>query len=741
MSDHNAAATIPSPESCADEEPVYSNRFIQAQYRHITKNYGTDIAERIFSTAGVEYSAFSNPNGFAPASVLNAIVMTGISITGREDFNYRAGLAVPDDASFFANFAIRAGSVSNSVRLMAAFESRLARKTEVRVEKLSRDRYRLTARLKDGFREIPQACQNRRGTYESVPRFFGLPNAKVDHPRCFHRGEGDCEYVLTLPPSGFRHYLWLAAGFYGTALCAAAAAATLAHPGIGLAAVAAALAGGIAHVSSHLRRLATTVGWYRDKAQKLDAEVEQLVEKNDHLAALQKISQGLGAAGDRNALARLIVESVKQRFDFPLVQLWLVNDDATSLRCAACRADSPRNALDFENLSYPLARGRDISLEAIRQIVVPQGVVEVDITKPSTGRLPSITRHFLREHELSHPVMVPIADEREIYGLLLLESCDGSRLSLEQKLAIHAVAVVAAETMGKSLYLNKLQKNLDEQNRQLISTSAQLDQTKALAIQQDKLSMLGTMAAGVAHDLKNPLNFLLNMLPDVETDIHSLIHARRLALDSGGELARKIQGIGKEHDLEGHIEEMDWVMTSMKKAVEKSLRLANNFRVASRRSTGERRVENLAALVEDTLGLIPQKMKCAFNVQIDVDPSIHCQLERNEIDQTLLNIIGNAFDAMGDSGRLSITGVRNEKEAVLSVSDTGPGIPQGIIEKIFTPFFTTKPPEKGTGLGLALCREMVEKNGGRIEVHSTAGQGATFLLTFPCAEQTLAGTK
>lgn len=109
---------------------------------------------------------------------------------------------------------------------------------------------------------------------------------------------------------------------------------------------------------------------------------------------------------------------------------------------------------------------------------------------------------------------------------------------------------------------------------------------------------------------------------------------------------------------------------------------------------------------------------------------IRWSVNKNEVEQAFLALINNAIDAMGQKGRLEITCSESPEGVLLSFKDNGPGIPEAALKKIFDPFYTTKPPGKGTGLGLTIASEIVKKYGGALGVESAPGNGSTFTIRF-----------
>lgn len=151
--------------------------------------------------------------------------------------------------------------------------------------------------------------------------------------------------------------------------------------------------------------------------------------------------------------------------------------------------------------------------------------------------------------------------------------------------------------------------------------------------------------------------------------------------------------------------------------------------------SGEKTSADILAGIETVLTLYQNQMKQSVTLNIDFEeiPKILCYPD--ELNQVWTNLIHNSLQAMKNDGTLTIKGVKNGTDLIVSITDTGPGIPEDVREKIFQPFFTTKPAGEGSGLGLDIVKRIVEKHHGKIEFQTQSGVGTTFSVTIPMVDE------
>ncbi len=249
----------------------------------------------------------------------------------------------------------------------------------------------------------------------------------------------------------------------------------------------------------------------------------------------------------------------------------------------------------------------------------------------------------------------------------------------------------------------KLYFELDRQNRSLEQT---VRERTGQLLQSEKVATMGSLLAGVAHELNNPLAVVTGHAQLLRGTVSDPVVVRR---------AEKIDD-----------------------AARRCVRIVRNFLALARRRAPERAEVQLNDVVQEAVELLAYQLKTG-NVEVSLSLGEDLPVlwaDGHQLHQVLVNIVANAHHAMRHSGsprRLTITTSRDPvgQQIRLAVADTGPGIPAEIRAKIFEPFFTTKPPGEGTGLGLSLCRGIVEEHGGTIGVESEPGRGTTFLIGLP----------
>ncbi len=303
---------------------------------------------------------------------------------------------------------------------------------------------------------------------------------------------------------------------------------------------------------------------------------------------------------------------------------------------------------------------------------------------------------------------------------------------------IYLVLIGLIYAAFRSINLNRRNKLLEEKVKhrtaQLKQSLENLKSTQTQLVQQEKMASLGELTAGIAHEIQNPLNFV-NNFSEVNKE---LIDELELEADKGN--TEEIKAIAKnlkknEEKIIHHGKRADAIVKSMLQH--------------SRQTSGTKEPTDINALCDEYLRLSYHGMRARdksfeADFKTDFDSSIgKINIVAQDIGRVLLNLFNNAFYAVNDRQRnavneqkdrnlnsyqptVSVSTKKSENSVLITVSDNGNGIPQTIKEKIFQPFFTTKPTGSGTGLGLSLSYDIIKAYGGEIKVQSKEGEGTRF---------------
>ncbi len=270
---------------------------------------------------------------------------------------------------------------------------------------------------------------------------------------------------------------------------------------------------------------------------------------------------------------------------------------------------------------------------------------------------------------------------------------------------------------------------LEARNAELRETLEKLRRAQDDLVRTEKLASMGRLVAGIAHEINNPVNAVINTLGPLQ----DLVPRLAAAAGAGGEGAAGRALVAEAEDMLAVIERG----ATRTKAIVQAL---HNY---SRGDEATVRDVSLARSIEDSLGLLRHRLK-NVRVVIEGDPESRITGYPGQIDQVLMNLITNAAQALGEAGgEIRIVTTTDGDDVVLTVTDDGPGIPPEILPRIFDPFFTTKDVGEGSGLGLSIVHGIVERHGGRITVHSARGRGTTFKVVLPrhaAAGLTVTGT-
>lgn len=262
-----------------------------------------------------------------------------------------------------------------------------------------------------------------------------------------------------------------------------------------------------------------------------------------------------------------------------------------------------------------------------------------------------------------------------------------------------------------------------------------LGEAQSQLLQSEKMASVGVLAAGVAHEINNPIGFVNSNLGTLQNYVQDMLMVLATYEQAEGSMAtavlRDIERVKQEVDMAYVREDVGNLLTESLDGLQRVKRIVQDLKDFSHVDEKERQWANLEVGLDSTLNVVWNELKYKAEVIKEYGniPQIECF--PSQLNQVFMNLLMNAGHAIEDRGRIIIRTGHDGKHLWVEVEDSGKGIQPEHLGRIFEPFFTTKPVGKGTGLGLSLSYGIVQKHGGRIEVSSEVGKGAIFKVVLP----------
>ncbi|MFA8330124.1 histidine kinase [Burkholderia ubonensis] len=292
-------------------------------------------------------------------------------------------------------------------------------------------------------------------------------------------------------------------------------------------------------------------------------------------------------------------------------------------------------------------------------------------------------------------------------------------------------AHMAREIEERKAAQARLEQEKDEQRRLL----HELEETHVQLLQSEKLASIGQLAAGVAHEINNPIGFVSANLNTLKTWVRGLLDvvaAHEAALPRhDAETRVALTAAGRAADI-------DYIRGEIATLIDESIdgtmrvrRIVQDLRDFSRPGSDEWSVVDIHAGLESTLNVVHNELKYKADVVREYGDVPHVECLPSQLNQVFMNLLVNAAQAIPGRGVITIRTTSDGDHVTIAISDTGNGMPPDVMRRIFDPFFTTKPVGQGTGLGLSVSHGIVERHRGVIDVTSEPGRGSTFSIRLP----------
>ncbi|MEA2102011.1 MAG: response regulator [Thermodesulfobacteriota bacterium] len=283
--------------------------------------------------------------------------------------------------------------------------------------------------------------------------------------------------------------------------------------------------------------------------------------------------------------------------------------------------------------------------------------------------------------------------------------------------------------------VNESEENLEQANLELLQAYAELKSTQGQMVHSEKMASIGQLAAGIAHEINNPVGFIASNLTTL--DKYIMRFCEFINLLSGTQRAETKEETGERRKKL----KIDYIMEDARDLIQESLdgsdrvkRIVQNLKSFSRVDQDEYKHADINECIDTTVNIVWNELKYKIKLEkVYADlPLVKCY--PRELGQVFMNLLMNASQAIEEKGTIYIKTWQADDAIMISIEDTGSGIPKDKLDRIFDPFFTTKEVGKGTGLGLSISYDIIKKHDGEITVKSTQGKGTTFFIHIPMKE-------
>ncbi|BBD67253.1 multi-sensor signal transduction multi-kinase [Nostoc commune NIES-4072] len=447
-----------------------------------------------------------------------------------------------------------------------------------------------------------------------------------------------------------------------------------------------------------------------------------------------KASQAISTAIHLDELIEKLTQIILENAGADRCALILFQNGSWEVRAIATLEGTMLQAAPLDNHS-------GIPIKLIQYVKNTLETVVIDDLKT---HLPNVIGEYMRQHKPKSALCMPIRNQGKLLGILYLENqltigaFVGDRLD-----TLKLLTSQAAISLENALLYNTLEQKVDQRtqelhhkNQQLSSTLQELQQTQAQLIHAEKMSSLGQMVGGIAHEINNPISFISGNIIYLKEHFQDLLEVINLYQQQYPQPTTEIQAYLNEKDLDYAIKDVPNMLNSMQQGSQRIQNIVLSLRNFARLDEADIKAVNIHEGIENTLVILQHRLS---EIEIIKDyaelPQVNCHAK--QINQVIMNILNNAIDALNEVQKTSTITIRTAlsnsltKSVSIRIADNGIGISEEIQKRVFDPFFTTKAVGKGTGLGLAVAYSIISTHGGQINFVSKLGQGTEFEIILP----------
>jgi signal transduction histidine kinase len=656
-----------------------------------------------------------------------------------------------EERSYLGTYTMGIGDPRTIYARQDVFNRLAHRWCDMEVEEIGRTRARFRRTPLPGYTTPRWACLWMKVTLERYPTNWQLPRARVNETQCSAAGADACVLEVQWRNPSLGPWFWMpaVAGIGGGAILWTAMHAGLALPWTGPAAV------GVLHALAgvavgyglrerqrrqHTQRLLDLQGEeiiYSNN--ELEKKFRELETKLEQLSLLIELSAAVNATLDSEKIYEQGLSRLVHGMRYQAAYFFVVDRPSAVIRGHKVAASDPRGERLPERIEFPL----DSEHSAVGKVAVTGLPIVINDMDTTTEPIHRATVAQLGYRAL---LVVPFRVKHQVVGVLAVTSWDSafgdSDMELVAAVANHvALALERAESFQT---IEELSRGLEDKvrvrtdelrvtNAELAGAYRELQTTQMQLIQREKMASVGQLVAGVAHELNNPIGFVSSNIATLEEFVkrlRAMLEVYRAVPLPPAEKER-VEGQWMSLKVDYALKYLDSMILGIKEGADRTRKIVRDLRVFARSEDDVWQPVDLHEEIDSSLTLLSHLLKERVTIRRKFGdlPSVECV--RSQIDQVFLNLLANAAQAIKGEGEITIETRQDGAAAVVTIADSGPGIPADLAGRIFDPFFTTKPVGEGTGLGLPISYEIVKRHGGEITAASPVGSGAVFTVRLP----------
>ncbi|HIK05922.1 MAG TPA: AAA family ATPase [Trichormus sp. M33_DOE_039] len=485
------------------------------------------------------------------------------------------------------------------------------------------------------------------------------------------------------------------------------------------------------------------------------------------LASVIKASQALSGEIEIEKLLATLMQVVMENAGASKSALILSEDDTSELRVTTVSHSADSASISTSFPSSSLEFSNDVPVTLINYVKRTEDILVIDNVK--TVAFLAGDRYIIEKQPKS-VLCIPIINQGKLLGILYLENnlvteaFTRDRVEVLKLLTTQAAISIENAILYNNLaqahqsleeYSHSLEgkvetrtQELHHQNQRLQQALQELQRTQTQLIQSEKMSSLGQMIAGIAHEINNPINFIHGNITHASEYVQDLLELVSLYQQEFPHASDLVRDKAEAIDIDFLAEDLPKTLDSMKLGSSRIRNIVLGLRNFSRLDESEMKPVDIHEGIDNTLMILQHRLKeksdfpeIIVTKEYAKIPPVNCYA--GQLNQVFMNILSNAIDAVEDlttkntnlSTKRQIhirTDLTNSNTVLISIADNGSGMTEEVRQKIFDPFFTTKPIGSGTGLGLSISYQIVvEKHKGQLICNSTLGQGSEFVIEIP----------